>query len=436
MSPCAGMMQVMGNSEDISAFNASNPGDGAFRHELEVFLSRASEATTWHVERVIKQSDFETTELVRGCPGAGRAGRYIRKTIDASSGVGGAYEELWRAQEQGMSLACVPRLIECSRNGGTMTVVMEHVDGCTVEELERALGAGEVLATSVLPALCRSVTELHTAFDRPIIHRDLKPTNVIMRGGEAVIIDFGSARTWNPDASTDTTHFLTRCYAPPEQFGFGQTDERTDVYALGKILYFCLTGEQPPNICGAEECTQRGIGGAWAQAIGTACAFDPAARYGSVADFGAAVTAAAGRVPAGVSKRGAGAAPALRESTRVLRESANSRRQSVRVPTWMGRAWNVWVLLMLVAMLWMSVDTIFNPLPQDAGKSVGLLFVQNIVCIDPILIIGSYLMLDRSRIRERCPALARWGVLRETVYGLIVIVAILFGGALIMVLVE
>lgn len=237
------MMQVMGNSEDISTFNASNRGDGAFRHELEVFLSRASEATTWHVERVIKQSDFETTELVRGCPGAGRAGRYIRKTIDASSGVGGAYEELWRAQEQGMSLACVPRLIECSRNGGTMTVVMEHVDGCTVEELERALGAGEVLATSVLPALCRSVTELHTAFDRPIIHRDLKPTNVIMRGGEAVIIDFGSARTWNPDASTDTTHFLTRCYAPPEQFGFGQTDERTDVYALGKILYFCLTGE-------------------------------------------------------------------------------------------------------------------------------------------------------------------------------------------------
>ena len=113
MSPCAGMMQVMGNSEDISAFNASNPGDGAFRHELEVFLSRASEATTWHVERVIKQSDFETTELVRGCPGAGRAGRYIRKTIDASSGVGGAYEELWRAQEQGMSLAYVPRLIEC-----------------------------------------------------------------------------------------------------------------------------------------------------------------------------------------------------------------------------------------------------------------------------------------------------------------------------------
>ena len=164
MSPCAGMMQVMGNSEDISAFNASNPGDGAFRHELEVFLSRASEATTWHVERVIKQSDFETTELVRGARVL--AGRQVHpQDHRRSSGVGGAYEELWRAQEQGMSLACVPRLIECSRNGGTMTVVMEHVDGCTVEELERALGAGEVLATSVLPALCRSVTELHTAFD-------------------------------------------------------------------------------------------------------------------------------------------------------------------------------------------------------------------------------------------------------------------------------
>lgn len=89
MSPCAGMMQVMGNSEDISAFNASNPGDGAFRHELEVFLSRASEATTWHVERVIKQSDFETTELVRGCRVlAGPAGTSARPStpLQASAG--------------------------------------------------------------------------------------------------------------------------------------------------------------------------------------------------------------------------------------------------------------------------------------------------------------------------------------------------------------
>lgn len=451
-------MQAMKNSDDISMNNASSSGDATFQHELEAFLSHSAEATTWHAERVIKQSEFETTELVEGRPRLGTAGRYIRKVIDAASGAGAAYEELWRAQERGVHLTCVPRLVECAHSGTTLTVVMEHVDGCTVDALQRAVGAGELLASMVLPALSRSVGELHTAFDRPLIHRDLKPSNVIMREGEAVIIDFGSARTWSPDASSDTTHFLTRCYAPPEQFGFGQTDERSDVYAMGKILYFCLTGEQPPNVCGASECQARGMGEEWAQIIETACAFDPTARYASAAEFGSAVefivkrffadtalhaganiASADQRVDPAVGEgrthgvRGGGAPAFMRSHEAVSALCAHSVGASpfARIPVWMGRIWNALVLTFLVAMLWMSVEATFNPPPVDAGKSIGYLFAQNIMCIDPMLIIGSYLILDRRRIRERYPALARWGVLRETVYGIVAMAAVLLFSALV-----
>lgn len=422
------MMRVMRNSEDIVATNAPGSGDETFQHDLEAFLSQSAEATTWHVDRVIKQSEFETTELVRGRPREGAAGRYVRKVIDIDSGAGVAYEELWRAQQQGASLACAPRLVECARSGGTLTVVMEHVDGCTVDALQRAIGAGEHLATLVLPPLSRAVAELHTALPSPLIHRDLKPSNVIMRAGEAVVIDFGSARMWRPDASSDTTHFLTRCYAPPEQFGFGQTDERTDVYALGKILYFCLTGEQPPNVCGAGECKGKGIGDGWARVIETACAFDPADRYASAADFGAAISAVveSGRT---VTTRAAGVPVRTRPMSFAL--SALRRWNPLAlIPSWMGRVWNVAVLAMLAMMLWMSVETIFNPTTEDMGRSIGYLFAQNVLCIDPILIIGAYLLLDRRRLRAKYPLLARWGILRETIYGLVAMVVVLFGSGL------
>ncbi len=85
----------------------------------------------------------------------------------------------------------------------------------------------------------------------PVIHRDLKPSNIIVSGANytpdtgmtfssLVIIDLGIARVWREGADADTVKFGTRPYAPPEQYGFGQTSVRSDVYALGALLFFCL----------------------------------------------------------------------------------------------------------------------------------------------------------------------------------------------------
>lgn len=266
--------------------------DDVFQRELDAFVARSAQATTWRVERLLKQSDFETTELVEGEPRGSVPGRYIRKRIDMVVGAGAVYHALWDAQRTGKCPACVPRLIELGVQGDELTVVMEYVAGSTIMELVASLGAGQETAALIMPGLCDAVELLHRAFEPPLIHRDLKPSNVIMREGKPVIIDFGAARQWRDGASCDTTHFLTRCYAPPEQFGFGQTDERTDVYALGKVLYFCLVGENPPNVCDARACEAAGISRGLGEVICRACAFDPDGRYESARALGDAVEGA------------------------------------------------------------------------------------------------------------------------------------------------
>ena len=97
-------MQAMRNSDDISATNASGAGDETFHRELEAFLAHSAEATTWHVEQVIKQSEFETTELVQGRPKGGPVGRYVRKVIDVASGAGAGVRGAMACSEAG----CVP----------------------------------------------------------------------------------------------------------------------------------------------------------------------------------------------------------------------------------------------------------------------------------------------------------------------------------------
>lgn len=276
--------------------------DADLSSELDGFLEAAARSDSWRVERTLKSSPFETTELVRfrGASG-GELGPFIRKRIDCSAGVGRAYERLWDAQRSGVILHGVPRLVECLRSGDELSVVTEFIEGRTLGELVRDEGASERLATGIMPALCDAVFELHTLLDPPLIHRDLKPSNVIVRSdGRPFVIDFGIARAWDGEADADTVRFGTRAYAPPEQFGFGQTDARSDVYALGKLVLFCATGGEGTGPADEADLRRRGLSAPLSEVIARATAFDPARRFSGARALGRALRecAAAGGVPA------------------------------------------------------------------------------------------------------------------------------------------
>ena len=90
--------------------------------------------------------------------------------------------------------------------------------------------------------LCHALWVLHSA---GVIHRDIKPENVIIRGRDAVLIDFDASRIHKPDETDDTIILGTNGYAAPEQYGISQTDARTDIYSMGVLLNVALTGKHP-----------------------------------------------------------------------------------------------------------------------------------------------------------------------------------------------
>lgn len=144
----------------------------------------------------------------------------------------------------------LPKVTDHFSEGGKQYLVMDFLEGETLtERLEREddgpLPVGEVLGWS--EQLCDVLEYLHGQ-SPPVIFRDLKPGNVmVMPDGTVKLIDFGIARIFKPGKTTDTTYFGTAGYAPKEQYGKGQTDARSDVYALGAMLHHLLTGADPAD---------------------------------------------------------------------------------------------------------------------------------------------------------------------------------------------
>lgn len=265
---------------------------------------------SYRVDRVLKHSDVETTELVyfEGS-GGGSLGPFVRKRIDASAQIGGAYERLFAAQHAGRRYEHLPRIVDCHRVGDELCVVMEYIEGETLGALVGRLGATPDYACELFGSLCDAVAELHAGFASagevaaPVIHRDLKPSNIIVSGANytpddgltfssLVIIDLGIARVWREGADADTVKFGTRPYAPPEQYGFGQTSVRSDVYALGALLFFCLTGADPkPGRDMREQCEACDVPVPFADVICMAMALDPDKRFASAKALGHAARA-------------------------------------------------------------------------------------------------------------------------------------------------
>lgn len=140
----------------------------------------------------------------------------------------------------------LPRITHCFEENGRHYMVMDLVKGVTVEKLLREKGALSLDETLDIAQQLIEVLDYLHGLNPPVIFRDMKPANVMLMPNKQVkLVDFGIARFFSREKSADTHAFGTPGFAAPEQYGRGQSDARTDIYALGATLHTCLTGADP-----------------------------------------------------------------------------------------------------------------------------------------------------------------------------------------------
>jgi len=129
----------------------------------------------------------------------------------------------------------VPAIIDIREENGVLDVIEEYVRGNTFEVIiDSSLSDNDKLTYFI--DLCSGLKFLHSA-PKPIIHRDLKPSNILLSdNNQVIIIDYDAAKTFKAEQKQDTTFLGTEGRAAPEQYGFMQSDARTDIYAVGRML--------------------------------------------------------------------------------------------------------------------------------------------------------------------------------------------------------
>lgn len=199
------------------------------REIFDYFVNAVQENYT--TIRLLKEGQRGTVRLLRH---NATGERFVFRLFDGSSSV---YEELLKVNYPNL-----PIIYETAEKDGRTAVLEEYVRGDNLAWLLEGALCTPKEARDIVRQLCQAVWVLHSM---GAVHRDIKPDNVILRGEEAVLIDFDASRIHKPELATDTKILGTTGFAAPEQYGIAQTDARADIYSLGVLLNVMVVGEHP-----------------------------------------------------------------------------------------------------------------------------------------------------------------------------------------------
>jgi tetratricopeptide (TPR) repeat protein/TolB-like protein/tRNA A-37 threonylcarbamoyl transferase component Bud32 len=300
-----------------------------------------------------------------------------------AAGQGLARERFRRelALAQAVTHPNVCRVHDLGEVGGALYITMEFVEGQTLDDLIQSVGHLSPKQTVALGRqICAGLQAIH---ERGIVHRDLKPGNIMVdRSGHPILMDFGLAFHQGRERLTGAGSVLgTLAYLSPEQARGRTTDYRSDLYALGLILFEMLTGQRPPADGGTAPLALRDAGDrcpppsrlvsdvpSGLDAIVMRCLErEPERRFPSAADLESALAGAA----AGLSS---GTAWPARPGTGPL--------TLVRGPKARGAAVAaVGALLLAAAWYWRGREP--GPPPPDAPRAVIAVLPLDNVTKDP-----------------------------------------------------
>lgn len=175
--------------------------------------------SVYELVKILKQSEKSRVTLVRETV-SNKV--YIKKELNGPQYV---YRKLL-----GQTWHYLPHVYETSYHDGVTIVLEEYIEGIPIHQA--SLSEKQIIRAFC--ELCKTLSFLHK---QKIIHKDIKPENILIAGdGHIRLIDFDISRTQKEDVGHDTKILGTRGFAPPEQYGFAQTDARSDIYQAGITL--------------------------------------------------------------------------------------------------------------------------------------------------------------------------------------------------------
>ena len=142
----------------------------------------------------------------------------------------------------GISCPNLPQIMETAERDGMVAVLEEYIQGDSLAYLLEGALFSPAEARKITRQLCNALWVLHKL---GAVHRDIKPENVMIRGSEAILIDFDASRIFKSNTNQATQILGTTGYDAPEQYGITQTHDRAHIYSLGVLLNIMLTGKHP-----------------------------------------------------------------------------------------------------------------------------------------------------------------------------------------------
>lgn len=236
----------------------------------------------WTVYECLKESEDSSTFLVKETAtgilcvlkwGRNRQTEFLRNEMEIMK------------KMADRKLSGIPKAYRIFEENGEVYLVREYIEGMSLAQMVLQKGGiSEAEICRISRKICQTAEQFQNP-DEPMIHRDIKPENIVVTpGGEVVFIDFGTMRSYKKDGSRDTFVVGTRGTAAPEQYGYTQTDQRTDVYAIGQTMLYMVSESYEMN-----QLSECAVSWRMKKIIEKACSFEPDKRYGDAAQLRRAV---------------------------------------------------------------------------------------------------------------------------------------------------
>ena len=236
----------------------------------------------WTVYECLKESEDSSTFLVKETVtgilcvlkwGRNRQAEFLRNEMEIME------------KMADRKLSGIPKTYRIFEENGEVYLVREYIEGMSLAQMVLQKGGiSEAEICRISRKICQTAEQFQNP-DEPMIHRDIKPENIVVTpGDEVVFIDFGTMRSYKKDGSRDTFVVGTRGTAAPEQYGYTQTDQRTDVYAIGQTMLYMVSESYEMN-----QLSECAVSRRMKKIIEKACSFEPDKRYGDAAQLRRAV---------------------------------------------------------------------------------------------------------------------------------------------------